>query len=611
MSFIAVIHYGFVLKKLHKKYHSEPEPEPEPEPEKPDPDEYLKWIEAHTPALPSVAKKEYLKAAKEVIDQYEKERFAPTTDELVLERRKKETLYKTLAQAKYTMYDEYKKLAEAMTKPDGYPPFPLWPVDGTAYRALYLFGDALRPLLSWSFRREDRPAHPLEQTPFAPLVESYPQWIQNGVKRFEGTFILAPSGSGKTTLLNYLIDCDFDYLADEYPPSVIAMDSTGDFLRGQLPRPQFQPDNGTHLSRLIIIEPDVEQPIAINPFAFARKRMKSHSPREKEKMANTTIELLSNAFSTMGEGAKFTPRQALLFRHCVRLCLAIPDSNLQTLANILTRASVADYYQYIPNLEEAAVNFFQYEFSTQDFKKVCGEVSWRLSAVLENTTFAKMMNAPDCKVDFFEALNSGSFVIINTDRALLGDERSSIFGRLMLALIRIAMRERDTIPEDHRPPVYFYIDEAHEIFDNDSQVASMIDDVRKSRLALTFVTQRLAKIKDANVKDALLSCGILLARPTPEDAVTVARYMNTDASLLTNLRDRTYIIAARGVTGAVDIRIPYFNPDRSKDLSMAEQRRARQIVKDRYGYTPGERTTPPPEQKKPTEPKPLPKSKRL
>lgn len=538
---------------------------------------YIAWIKSHEPSLPPKAKEAYIQASREIVDSYYRERLAWTMDDLVKTRRERETI-KPLGEVQSELFERYRTLASEIPRPDGFPPFPLFPPNPKLAQAL----QKLKAFPYYPWNMKENPFDKIEVSP-----------IRNGTKRFEGTFILAPSGSGKTTLLNYLIDQDFTYLTfkslkEKVPVSseisIIAMDSTGDFIKSWLPMPHFKTD-GVFIDRLIIIEPDVEHPIALNPFAFGRARMKG-SARDREKMANTTIELLTHAFSTMGEGAKFTPRQALLFRHCVRLCLAIPNSNLQTLANILSKASVTDHAEHIASLDEAAISFFQHEFPTTDFKKVCSEVSWRLSALLENPTFAKMMNAPECKVDFFDALNNSSFILINTDRALLGDERSAIFGRLMLSLVRIAMRERDTIPEDQRRPVYFYIDEAHEIFDNDTQVASMIDDVRKSRLALTFVTQRLAKIKDANVKDALLSCAILLARPTPEDAITVARYMNTDTDYVKGLPERTFMLSARGVTRATQVQVPHYQPDTARHLSAHEQRLTKELVRRKYGYIP-------------------------
>lgn len=550
-------------------------------------EQYLDVIDQHRPALPSKAKTAYLTAAKSVVDTYEAERLAPTTDENTLSRRVYISNPMPLADTKKLVIEQYQKLAEEWPRPDGFPPFRLFPPDRKQIQVWNEFTSAIKPILSWEAKSTN---------PFDDVLPLLPQ-VQDGVKRFEGMFMLAPSGSGKSTTLQYLINEDLTYLTfsrlakthkvpNNGRASIIAMDSTGDFLKALLPRQDFHPDTGAQRNHLIIIEPDVENPIALNPFAFGRSRINAHSAREREKLTNNVIELLTHVFATMADGMKFTPRQALVYRHCVRLCLAIPNSNLGTLAEILSTASVDQYGEYVDQLDETARRFFDGDFRTADIKKVCQvELSWRLNAVLENPTFARILNAPDCKVDFYSALNDGTMVIVNTDRALLGKEQASIFGRLIIAMVRLAMRERDNQPEDERRPVYFYIDEVHEYLDNDNQIAAMIDDVRKSRLALIMVMQRLAQIKDPNVRDALLSCGILLAKPNAEDQMTVAKYMGgVDKAYLSYLKNRQFSLYARGVTGCVTVEVPFFDVKKQHRLTAEEQRRIKWMVAEKYGY---------------------------
>jgi len=559
---------------------------------------FEKLLGEYHPSMTPKAKEAYLEAAARIVEKYEAERIATTTDETLLARRKYETI-RPLAEVEVELFERYKRFLSERPEPDGFPPFPLFPPMPKDQQAIENLGKDLW-FKSWN---DPKP-------PFQKVVELlHPR--KNGVKRFEGTFILAPSGSGKTTLLNYLIAEDFDYLAfrnlgnvsPNAVPSIVAMDSTGEFLKNITARRHFHPDTGVYKDRLIVIEPEVETPLALNPFAMGRSRLKKYSARDREKITNNTIDLVAHVFSTIGEGAKFTPRQALLFRQAVRLCLEIPGSNLSTLADILLSASVDQYAEHVSKLDQTAQDFWAREFRTADFKKVCGEVSWRLSAVLENATFAAMMNSPDCKVDFFDAFNEGSVVVVNTDRAMLGPERAGILGRLIIALVRLAMRERDVLSETERKPVYFYIDEVHEYLDNDDQVASMLDDVRKSRLALTMVTQRLAKLTDPNVKDALLSCGILMAKPNANDAKTVATYMHTHHDYIGNLPDHTFALYSRNVTPQIQVKVPNFQTQ--WELTKEEQERTIRENKARYGYKPSKSKPKPPPKPEP------PRSKRL
>lgn len=522
------------------------------------------------PSLPEVAKHMYIRGALMIRDIYYDEWIAPTNDKFIKARRKNVKAL-DIGEVEYMLFDGYCRLADAYGTPDDYPTFPLF---GTSQKV-----KNVQRQLDIDFRR----IQPLLDEQW--LVSDFDVPLQNGEKRFEGTFVLAPAGSGKTTILQYLITHDMPYV-ERGEASIIVMDSQGDFLKGLLGLEQFQT---TLKDRLIIIEPDVYNPIALNPFAIGRKRLNQHNAREREQMANATIELISHIFSTVGKEAKFTPRQALLFRHCVRLCLEIPNATLRTMHKIFTTHSVSDYEEYVEKLDEQSRHFFSYEFPTSEFRKVCTEVSWRLGSVLENTTLARMLCAPTSTIDLFEELNRGAFVIINTDRAMLGEERSSVFGRIMIALIRLAMRERDTTAT--RLPTYCYIDEVHEYLDNDTQVATMIDDVRKSRLALVMATQRLEKITDPNVRDALLSCGIVLARPNAQDAHSVAKYVETHHDNLSGLHDRTFWLYARGLRQSAQVQIPTFH---IASLPHVEDwTELRNYVRHKYAYAPKAEEAPP------------------
>lgn len=393
-------------------------------------------------------------------------------------------------------------------------------------------------------------------------------------KRFEGTFVLAPSGSGKTTTLLYLITSDLRYVA-KGKASVIVMDNNGDFLKNLVPL-RFPEE------RIVIIEPDVEHPIAINPFALARKRLQTMTPNERETFGNFAISIIAHIFSTVGAEAKFTARQGTLFRHTVRLCLAVPNGDLLTMRDIFTAKSVEPYMQQVDGLSENARNFFREEFKTKNYQDACGELQWRLAGVLENETLTRMLNAPH-SLDLTKELDDGKLIIVNTNRGMMGD-RHAVIGRVMIALVRLAMRERDPTPEQQRMPTYFFIDECADYLVNDTQVADMIDDVRKYRLALTFATQRLAKIDDPNLKDALLSCGIVIARPNAADTQQVGRYINVKAEHFTTLLDRQFVVYERGHAASRITTIPHFSMAKFPHLSREETKLRRDRIRARYAW---------------------------
>src|SRR3954453_229493 len=117
-----------------------------------------------------------------------------------------------------------------------------------------------------------------------------------------------------------------------------------------------------------------------------------------------------------------------------------------------------------------------------------------------------MFSHPQNKLNMFEAMNSGSIVLINTAKDLLKQQGTEIFGRFMIALISQATQERSAIPEKNRLPTYVYIDEAQDYLGTaDELFQELVSQARKFRVALTISHQSLTRLSKP-VQDAVMAC---------------------------------------------------------------------------------------------------------
>jgi hypothetical protein len=165
--------------------------------------------------------------------------------------------------------------------------------------------------------------------------------------RFEGHWIVAPPGRGKTTLLRSLFHEDLKAVR-ENRASVIIMDSKGDFINEVKNLQLFAPGQPLY-GKLVLIEPDPDYPLALNPLDVTRGSEEHLSLAQRKARTNHTVGLLEYLFSALLE-AKMTALQSTMFRAVLRsLVEVIPDPTIETFRDIITNG----YEPYLEYLERA------------------------------------------------------------------------------------------------------------------------------------------------------------------------------------------------------------------------------------------------------------------
>ena len=419
----------------------------------------------------------------------------------------------------------------------------------------------------------------IKGTPFEPLLSvEFPFGIPDE-KFDEHGFILGPQGSGKTQTIQYFVSNDL-LAVERNERTVVVMDSSGDLIKNIRNLKIF---TGALRDKLLILEPDIEHPLALNPFAMGKDRREGYSPRAREQLGNAALDLLTYIFSALGEGAEFTPKQSALYRYCIRLLMEIPEATLHTFVEILQQGT-ARYSQYVEALDPTARTFFESQFTdTKQFGQTKQEVAWRLALMLENRVFDRMFSSPDCRVDLFTELSSSKVILINTDKALLGPDQTALLGRFWIAMIMNATNERATISREERLPVRFYVDEFHD-YKADPKVPIILDTARKMRIGMMVATQRTANIGNTNVLDALLTTSIKFAHTdNPVDTGVMAKAMHTTSEFIRTQPKEHFAVHVRGVTdNAVSLRIPFFVMEKMEKMTAAEQQGIMEDMWERY-----------------------------
>lgn len=342
--------------------------------------------------------------------------------------------------------------------------------------------EAQKGVFASEYKGDDPVKDYLKDTPLrdvfkAPVSLSVPRYI-----RHEHAIITGGSGHGKTTLLENLILKD---LKDTAQPSIVVIDSQRALI-GKLSRLAE-----VHERPLIIIDP--KDAPALNPFAFNQQRYAAYDQEGKERVRNHTMELFGYLFDSL-LGADLTTRQGAMFTYVIQAMLAMPETmgrnaTLQDVIDFTERPE--DYARAIDVLSSNAKAFFATDYLRSRYSETKEQVRYRLHAILGNPTIARLFLAQENCVDFFDELNQGAIILIDTDKGFLGAKNSGYLGRIAITLLLQAILERDASGKPQRE-VFMYLDEAGEYFDR--SIESFLTEARKQRAGITLAHQHFGQM---------------------------------------------------------------------------------------------------------------------
>lgn len=400
----------------------------------------------------------------------------------------------------------------------------------------------------------------LDGTPFLELLLTPVPFVIPLQSRFEHQWIVGGSGHGKTQLLQHLI---LDDLQREPSPALIVIDSQGDMLRKIEQLQLFADDD-----RLVIIDPEDDQPPALNMFDMSTGRLSGYSRLIREQVEAGIIELYNYIFGALA--AELTSKQGTAFAFVARLMMSIPGATIHTLRELMEEdaRTIHDskFKDAVEKLDPTARAFFENQFYNRNaFAQTRQQIARRLYGVLQVPAFDRMLSAKSSRLDMFTAMQDGKVVLVNTSKSLLKSEASALFGRFMIAQTLRAAYERVAVPEHERRPAFLIIDEASEYFDD--SLETMLNQVRKFNLGVVFAHQYVDQLSTSLHASVAANTSIKMAGGVSDrDARALAADMRTSSEFLIGQRkDRKqppgwtqFACHVRNVTGqALSLEVPF------------------------------------------------------
>ncbi|MBS0273907.1 MAG: type IV secretion system DNA-binding domain-containing protein [Proteobacteria bacterium] len=383
-------------------------------------------------------------------------------------------------------------------------------------------------------------------TPFHALFELPVPLKFTAEERFNHMHVVGGTGAGKTTLLEQLIAHDLE-AADS--PGLVIVDSQGDLIRKLSHLDVFHPKHGQFRDRLVLITPkDIDHPPALNIFDVNRDRLGAYDAVVREQVTAGVIQTFDYLFAGL-LGADLTAKQGVFFKYVARLMLALLES-LGRNATILDMLQLMDdpapYRAAIERLPPLQRSFFERDFASKTFAQTKEQIRYRLQAIIENPTLARLFTAPNTKVDLFAEMNRGSIILVDTAKDFLKGA-SSHFGRIFISLVLQAVLERAAIPERERKPVFLIVDEAASYFD--SNIDDLLTDVRKYRCGCVFAHQYLEQCTSSLRASFAANTSLKFASGVSNsDARAMATDMRTTAEFILSQPRLQFAAHIRNVT---------------------------------------------------------------
>jgi len=378
----------------------------------------------------------------------------------------------------------------------------------------------------------------LAGTPFRELFLSPVPLKLSHQERFNHVHIIGGTGAGKTTMIENLILYD---LKNDDPPSLVVIDPHSDLIRRLT-----QYDLG--LDPIIIDPRDTKHPVALNPLAVKRERMDSYDEATREQVTAGVIQTFGYLWSGL-TNLNLTGKQETFFRYVTRLLLTLPEveeRNATILDMLGIMKDLAPYERAITRLPPIARDFFETDFKAKTFEGTREQIRYRIQAIIENPTMARLFTAQETKVDFFTELNRGSVILVDTAKDFL-KEGSAVFGKLMISLILQAVLERAAVPEARRKPTFLLVDEAGSFFSQN--IDDLLVEARKYRCGLVLAHQYLDQATGALKASLAANTGTKFASGlSAGDARAMAPEMRTTADFILSQPRLHFAAHIRNVT---------------------------------------------------------------
>ncbi|WP_327038093.1 helicase HerA domain-containing protein [Micromonospora maris] len=283
--------------------------------------------------------------------------------------------------------------------------------------------------------------------------------------------VVGKTGVGKSTLLLNMILGDI-----KAGRGTVVIDPRGDLITDILDRLP-----ASHASKIVIIDPDQENPACFNPLDDGGDR-------------HLAVDNLVGIFAKIFQG-QWGPRMDDTMRVACLTLMRHAKPTLSLVPSLLQDREFRGRFTHGLDDPDGLAGFWVwYDGINEQFRgQVIAPVLARLRAFLLRDFVKSVIGNAHSSFDMGKILDGG-VLLCRLPKGILGEETSRILGSMIVARVWQAAIARASIPEDQRKDANLYIDECQNFLTLPGSVGDMLAEARGFRLGLVLAHQDLAQL---------------------------------------------------------------------------------------------------------------------
>lgn len=315
--------------------------------------------------------------------------------------------------------------------------------------------------------------------------------------------VIGKTGSGKTHILKSFIQNDLDNRK-----GFCCIDPHGDLI-------QFVNDRIPENRKNDVIYLDIPNP----KMSYGYNPLKKVSYEKRSLVASGILE----TFERLSGPNAWGPKLSHILRNCLLALLDYPEqTNFTHILKILRDKEFRKTcVKHIIN--EDVKEFFVKEFPQYNPKFDFVPIYNKIGGFLSHPTIKRLLVDNKDNVSLRKVMDESKVLLINVSKGSIGMDTARLIGSLLLTSIASAGFSRIDVKEEQRNPFTLYIDEA-QVYANSSNVASMLEELRKMKLVLCLAFQHLSQL-DTQLRDSLFSNigNLIVFRTSAKDGEYLAK----------------------------------------------------------------------------------------
>jgi hypothetical protein len=339
--------------------------------------------------------------------------------------------------------------------------------------------------------------------------------------------VVGKTGVGKSTLLLNMILCDI-----KAGRGTVVIDPRGDLITDILDRLP-----ASHAKRIVIIDPDQENPGCFNPL-------------DDRGDPHLAVDNLVGIFAKIFQG-QWGPRMDDTMRVACLTLMRHAKPTLSLVPSLLQdRQFRARFTHGLDDPDGLGGFWLWYDGINEQFRgQVIAPVLARLRAFLLRDFVKSVIGNAHSSFDMGKILDGG-VLLCRLPKGILGEETSRILGSLIVAQVWQAAIARANIPEDERKDASLYVDECQNFLTLPGSVGDMLAEARGFRLGLVLAHQDLAQLpKDVAAAVSANARSKLYFNVDPADARELSRHTKPELDEHDLAHLDIYTAAARLLVG--------------------------------------------------------------